>query len=238
MTTMHTTPEGAGRPIGFWLTAVDRLLADAFATAFRAEGATRRDWRLLNVIDGTMPARRPLRPHKLHDLIDRGWVAADGDGWSLTDDGRAAKQRLADAVDGIRATVAEAVSEEEMATTLAALEKIARAFHWDEGTELPRRPHRRHGHRPRGRGFAGRTGHPFPHRFPHRAMATGFGHCDARAEGHDEGHPGHDGHAAGPCGSSHPMHGHADHHRRGEQRLAERAFARGFESGFRHGRDA
>lgn len=138
-TTADSTSDNTSRPFGFWLKAVDRLMAHDFATAFAAEGATRRDWRLLNVVDGTVPARRPLHPHKLHDLVDRGWVEADGDGWALTDEGRAAKERLGAAVDGIRAKVAGAVSDEEMATTLAALEKIARAFGWDEETPLPRK---------------------------------------------------------------------------------------------------
>ncbi len=77
----------------------------------------------------------------------------EGDGWTLTDEGRAAKDRLGTLVDGIRAKVSSAVSNEEMATTLASLEKIARAFGWDEETPLPRG--RRHGFGgPRhGRGF-------------------------------------------------------------------------------------
>ncbi len=136
-TTTDNTSDNSSRPFGYWLKAVDRLMAQEFATAFAAEGATRRDWRLLNVVDGSAPSRRPLNPHKLHDLVDRGWVEADGDGWTLTGEGRAAKERLGAAVDSIRAKVAGAVSDEEMATTLAALEKIARAFDWDEETPLP-----------------------------------------------------------------------------------------------------
>ena len=157
-TTADSTSDNTSRPFGFWLKAVDRLMAQDFATAFAAEGATRRDWRLLNVVDGSVPARRPLTPHKLHDLIDRGWVEADGDGWALTDEGRAAKERLGAAVDGLRAKVAGAVSDEEMATTLAALEKIARAFGWDEETPLPRKQRPGFGFGPR-RGFGPRHGH-------------------------------------------------------------------------------
>ncbi len=59
-------------PIGYWITAVDRLLAAEFATAFEREGVTRRDWRLLNVIDGTAPAHRTPAPHALDTLVARG----------------------------------------------------------------------------------------------------------------------------------------------------------------------
>ncbi|WP_101848036.1 MarR family winged helix-turn-helix transcriptional regulator [Zhihengliuella sp. ISTPL4] len=227
-TTADSTSDNTSRPFGFWLKAVDRLMAQDFATAFAAEGATRRDWRLLNVVDGSVPARRPLNPHKLHALVDRGWVEADGDGWALTDEGRAAKERLGAAVDGIRAKVAEAVSAEELATTLAALEKIARAFDWDEETPLPRK----------------------------RRPAFGFGHRGSFGPGHvDRRHgfgprPGFDPidtpcHHDGDGDDSHRGHGRRDshthcHHGHGHraQRVAERAFERGFDAGFRHGHAA
>jgi len=162
-TTDDNTPENTTRPFGFWLKAVDRLMADEFASAFEGEEIGRRDWRLLNIVDGTIPARRPLNTHKLHRLVERGWVAPEGDGWKLTDDGREAKDRLGAIVDGIRTKIGDAVSDEEMATTLASLEKIARAFGWDEETPLPRG--RRHG-------FGGRGHGRFPKHFGPR---HGFG---------------------------------------------------------------
>src|SRR6218665_1110559 len=120
------------RPFGFWIKAVDRLMAAEFATAFEAEGASRRDWRLLNIIDGTVTARRPLHGGKLRGLLERGWIEKTADGWTLTDDGRAAKERLGAIVDGIRTKVSDAVSPEDLATTIATLEQIATAFGWDE----------------------------------------------------------------------------------------------------------
>jgi hypothetical protein len=172
MNTSESHTSESTRPFGFWLKVTDRLLTDEFATAFENERAGRRDWRLLNVVDGTIPARRPLHAHKLQRLVDRGWVIADGDGWTLTDDGRASKERLGDVVDGIRAKVADAVSPQEMATTLASLEKIARAFGWDEENPLPRGRGRRHGFGGRGPGF----GH---------GRGPGFGHGHGRE--HDAG---------------------------------------------------
>ncbi|MFE7065503.1 MarR family winged helix-turn-helix transcriptional regulator [Microbacterium sp. NPDC057658] len=264
-TTADSTLDNTSRPFGFWLKAIDRLMAQDFATVFAAEGATRRDWRLLNVVDGSVPARRPLNPHKLHDLIDRGWVEADGDGWALTDEGRAAKERLGAAVDGIRAKVADAVSDEEMATTLAALEKIARAFGWDEETPLPRKQRPGFGFGPRG-GFARRHGHGNEHG---RGFGHGFGHGDfdprhgfdprhsfgpeegfgprhgfdrhdGAEEGGYRGRGHHDGQGHRDHGHAHRDHGRGHGHGHGHraQRMAERAFERGFDAGFRHGHAA
>uniref|UniRef100_UPI0028D5D121 MarR family winged helix-turn-helix transcriptional regulator n=1 Tax=Microbacterium foliorum TaxID=104336 RepID=UPI0028D5D121 len=222
------------RPFGFWITAVDRLMAAEFASAFESEQASRRDWRILNVIDGSAPARRPLNAHKLHDLVERGWVVADGDGWTLTADGRAAKERLRGIVDGIRAKVTDAVSPDDLDTTLATLEQIARAFGWDEETPLPRGRGRRRGFEPRrfGRGhgfgpaFGRRHGRPFG---PGRDFGSDFG--QGREYGHEHGaddefgadsdsagrtcaHHGHRGHdrlADERGGHGHGGHGHGDH---------------------------
>ncbi|MBS0023711.1 MarR family winged helix-turn-helix transcriptional regulator [Microbacterium paraoxydans] len=266
MTTTTDTPgTPQSRPFGYWLKAVDRLMAAEFAAAFDGEGITRRDWRLLNVVDGTADHDRPLNPHKLHRLIDRGWVTADGEGWALTDDGRAAKERLGALVDGIRAKVVDAVPAEDLDTTLASLEAIARAFGWEEGTPLPRthRDPRGHRHR-RGFGFPGPFGrHDFgPRSFAEhgsgpRSFGHGFGEHgfdrhgldgrDDHGRGHDHGRGGfghgHDprgfderhGHAA-PEGPC--GHGHRHGHGRPGERRARHAFERGFDAGFQRGRDS
>ena len=245
-------PENTSRPFGYWLKAADRLMAAEFATAFDSEHASRRDWRILSIVDGSVTADRPLNAHKLHGLVERGWVAPEGDGWTLTDEGRAAKERLGAIVEGIRAKVADAVSAEDMATTLASLEKIARAFGWDEGTPLPRgRRHGfggpRHGHgfprgfgrpfgrgsgrgeafdRGRGHGFDHGRDHGFDHVGPHADAEPGCGHA-----AHGEDHRGHAAHGEG-------HRGHAAHGRHRAERIAQHAFERGFDAGFTRGRDA
>ncbi|MGW9269793.1 hypothetical protein [Microbacterium sp. NPDC055599] len=221
-TTDTTETPQPPRPFGFWLKAVDRLMAAEFAAAFDDEGITRRDWRLLNVVDGSVERERPLRAHKLRRLIDRGWVVTDGEGWSLTDDGRAAKERLGALVDGIRAKVVDAVPTDDLATTLASLEAIARAFGWEEGTPLPRTHRGPRGHR-HGHGFRAPFGH-----HGHGERDDFYGHDDGYDVRHGHSH-GHDGHAMpeGPCGHGHP----------GERR-ARHAFERGYDAGFRRGRAA
>ncbi|MFJ4176108.1 hypothetical protein [Microbacterium sp. NPDC089696] len=220
----ENTPS-SDRPFGYWLKAVDRLMAAEFATAFEGEHASRRDWRLLNAVDGTAAPRRPLSPHKLHGLVERGWIVADGDGWTLTDEGRVAKDRLGGIVDGIRAKVGDAVSPDDLATTIASLEQIARAFGWDEETPLPRgRRHgrgfgRRHGFGPRhgfgGRGFGRRHTHPFD---PDLGPDGEPGDCGHRGHaGHDRFRHGHGEHefAGHEHGTAH-THGDASgEHRHG-----------------------
>ncbi len=211
--------DSTSRPFGYWLKAVDRLMAAEFASAFDGEHASRRDWRILNAIDGTAPARRPLSSHKLHGLVERGWIVTEGDDWTLTDDGRAAKERLGSIVDGIRAKVADAVSPEDLETTLTSLEQIARAFGWDEETPLPRGRGRRRGFGPHGFGphgfgpsigFGRRHGHPFGRG---RGFAPGFdfdhGHdSDADFDRRECGHRGHPGHDRFADAKAHAHHGH------------------------------
>ncbi|MGM7670453.1 MarR family winged helix-turn-helix transcriptional regulator [Microbacterium sp. A93] len=223
------------RPFGFWLKAVDRLMAAEFASAFDSEGITRREWRLLNVIDGTAPSGHPksdrpsqprkLPAHKLARLIELGWVT-DADGtWTLTDEGRTAKERLGSVVEGIRAKVTDAVPAEDLATTIATLEQLARAFGWDEETPLPRgRGHRGFGHR---HGF-GRHGHGHSHSHDHSHEGCRHGE---RGFVHDTNHENHRPH---PHGGPHDHRGHA---RARFAHFAQGAYERGFDSGFSRGRD-
>ena len=98
---------------------------------------------LLNVVAGDVDApgfaeRLARKGKRLRGLEQRGWVEETGDGtWILTDEGRAAKERLGAIVDGIRSRVAGAVSPEDFATTLASLEAIARELGWDENERMP-----------------------------------------------------------------------------------------------------
>jgi len=228
-TTSHH--EDDSRPLGFWLKAVDRLMAAEFAAAFEPFGITRREWRLLNRIDGTVPGGPgPIRVHKLARLIELGWVTDADDTWALTEEGREAKERLGGIVEGIRAKAHDAVPAEDLATTIATLEQLARAYGWDENTPLPRGRGHHPGHG-RGHGFGphGADRHPFDrHEFgPHGADRHGFADRHCR---HGE-HP----FAAG-ADRSHRPHGHG-HPRAHIARFAQGAYECGFEAGFTRGRD-
>lgn len=265
------TADPGRRPLGFWLRLVDRLIAHEFATAFGDEDATRRDWRLLSLVDAaeTADAAERLGRHRkrLRGLVERGWAVETDGVWSLTDEGRAAKERLGTLVDGIRAKVAGAVSPEDYATTLASLQAIARELGWDESQPMPRSPRRGFGRGfrpgfgfgpgsgfgpgfhpgagfgPRfGRGFAARAGFG-PHAGPEHH--TGLG-PDAGSEhgfgpgfgpGRRHGHE----HGFGPAHAGH--HGipddAAEHDcpRGGHGRRGRHGAQRAFERGFAAGYD-
>ncbi|MDQ4214947.1 hypothetical protein [Microbacterium capsulatum] len=211
MNTPDDTPAPSGRPFGFWITAVDRLVADRFATAFEDEGITRREWRILNLLDGTVPADRVPHGPKLRRLAELGWIERGDPGWTLTAPGAAAKARLTSAVSEIHAQVAGILDEDEFTAMAASLEKLARGLGWQEGTRLPRRPRAERAGRgsdPRGSG-----------------RLSGFDPREHHAEFHRRfGH----GRFGRPEFGPHP-HGHGDGHGEDCDRRAA------FEHGLRHG---
>ena len=240
-----TDTDNSSRPLGFWLKAIDRLMAVEFGTAFESEGVTRREWRLLNIIAGDRAPQhdRPLDARTLDRLINLGWVT-DADGsWTLTDEGRAAKNRLSDIVDGIRAKVTDAVPADDLATTVAALEQIARAFGWDEATPLPRRRggHERFGRHGFGRHGFGRHGFGRPGRGLGRPGRR-FGHEAHGMPGADKGEDCR--HGASDRFGDHERDAEHDGprgRRRGRMRarfaqFAQGAYERGFDAGFTRGR--
>lgn len=167
---------GNDRPFGFWLKLVDRRISEEMEALFAADGISRRDWRLLNLLAGTarderLAERLHAKPHALHRLVERGWVA--GFPPELTDAGRDARDRLEGQVSALRERIAGAVPPEDFATTLRSLESIARELGWDESQPLPRG-------RRGGRRFGFGTRHGFGRRFGaeapgHFAPHEGFG---------------------------------------------------------------
>ncbi|MBD3943052.1 hypothetical protein IF188_15255 [Microbacterium sp. NEAU-LLC] len=134
----------AERPLGYWLRTVDGLITRAFAEALDAEGVSRRDWMLLNVLSGDVDApglaeRLARKGKRLRSVEDRGWVTQQGDGtWTLTDLGRAEKERIGTIVDSIRSRVADAIGDDSYTQLTASLEAIARELGWDETTAAER----------------------------------------------------------------------------------------------------
>lgn len=221
----HDVPD---RPLGFWLRAVDAGISDAFATALADEGVTRWDWMVLSALSGVVDApdfaarvARKGKGTRLRALEHRGWVTEEGDGsWALTDEGRAAQERLASIVGGIRERVAGVVPLEDYATTIRTLAVIAREL---GGGEVPVDGAEGFGRRRRG-GFGRHRGFG-----PRRHGAPGAWHH------HD--HDAHDGRPdhLGPC---HPGHGgsHSAHGRAHMGHRHEHAFERGFDAGYQRGR--
>ncbi|MGV9194018.1 MarR family winged helix-turn-helix transcriptional regulator [Microbacterium sp. MC2] len=160
MTSENTDfPTSSSRPLGYWLRAVDLLIEREFAQAFADEGVSRRDWRILSVLAGDVEAPELLeriQNKKLRRLVERGWVTETEGEWVLTDEGRAATERLGELVAGIRARVSGSVPDEDVATTLRTLEAIARELGWTEETAARGFGPGRRGGFGRGRGGFGR----------------------------------------------------------------------------------
>lgn len=249
MNTQDNISTPASRPLGFWLQTVDRLIEREFETAFADEGITRRDWRLLRVLGGDVDApelieRLQRRGKRLRGLVERGWVTETEGSWTLTDEGRAATERLGIVVSGIRSKIAGSVSEAEFATTLRSLEAIARELGWEEGTPTPGAWRGGRGRRGFGRGFqpgfrrgfGPGAGRGFGPGF-HPGFDDGHG-CDAhhgRGRGHGLGH-GH-GHGFGHGRARHGF-GPGGQGFGAAAHIGERAYERGFEAGFARGSEA
>lgn len=233
------TERTADRSLGSWLKITSRLLAVEREALLEREGVTRRDWRILNVVSKGVPSHPRAGGPKLRKLVDRGWIERREGEWKLTGDGEALLARLTAGMNGLSTTMTEALTTEEMETTLASLRKASLALGWDESSPLPRRPHRglRRGPHARGGWVRGHDRH-FGHRFDQ-------GHPFFGGQRHDDGQ-GCQMHQAGTSEEAEPSHlrnqgpegwqgrpGHPGHRR---FRMAQQVFERGFDAGFARGR--
>lgn len=141
----------AQRPIGYWLKLVDSLISEQFATSLEEHGVTRRQWQLLNLLGGkahtseelmsslapffdeVSPEGEPASPAEhLAELLESGWVAQDGDSYSLTERGHISLGRLTELVEGMRERSSAGVTDEQYETTIATLQRMATNLGWSE----------------------------------------------------------------------------------------------------------
>lgn len=161
------------RPLGYWLRAIERPLREHLREAFAAFGVTRREWRVLTTLhaapssldevrEALPPHRhrgpqRPLHPRhrSLEQVLDgfvaRGWAALDEGRYALTPEGSRIHDAILANVERVRARVTDGIADEDYATTMATLERVAANVGWDP----EKRP---------GRGFGRHHGHPHHHR--------------------------------------------------------------------------
>lgn len=163
----------AQRPLGYWLAAIEGPLRENMRTAFATFGVTRREWRVLTTlhagpasaaeIEAALPHRRerPARPdHGIHPdrpgrhrtleqvldgFVSRGWASLDRGSFALTAEGERIHDAVLTNVQTVRASVTAGIPDEDYATTMATLERIATNVGWDPA-KRPARPARGRGH--------------------------------------------------------------------------------------------
>ncbi|WP_314103319.1 MarR family winged helix-turn-helix transcriptional regulator [uncultured Frigoribacterium sp.] len=136
------------RPVGWWLTRVERLLDQRFAEALDEHGVTRRQWQVLEGLErgvepgdeessaasgSTASSDGPADDDQslvddLGELVESGWVTVETDGLgasrhSLTERGAVAHAKLRDVVLGIGADAFAGVSPDDRETALRVLRR-------------------------------------------------------------------------------------------------------------------
>ena len=136
-----------GKPIGYWLKLVDRLIDEQFAATLDEHGVTRRQWQLLNVLangDATLseldvavapflnPDAQESSAEHLAELVESSWVTLSASGYSITEQGSGALAGLSEVVTRNHETLAVGVEQVEFDAALVVLERMARNLGWSE----------------------------------------------------------------------------------------------------------
>lgn len=126
-------------PIGYWLKKADEMLTVRINEAQKANGLSRTDWQVLNVLHEAVTATReqlaePLRPFAdtgsldevIERLVRRGLIEG-GDsaaGYRLTGQGRRVHQAALDLQKEVRQQAVRGVSEADYLTTVRVLQRL------------------------------------------------------------------------------------------------------------------
>lgn len=136
-------PENQNQPIGYWVKQVDNLLTKQIDKAQAANGVSRSEWQVLNLLSETPSLRRDRLLKKLDvfldasrldeiiaSLFERGWLAiaavsAPGtDELSLTDEGRRQHAKILSTQKEVRQQAMQGVTSEEYETLIRVLQRI------------------------------------------------------------------------------------------------------------------
>jgi uncharacterized protein YoaH (UPF0181 family) len=118
---------GDGRPIGYWLKHLDRLIEDTFRQVLNttARGPAS-PAELAEALDPFLRDDPAGQASTVADLTGRGWVSSDHDGrLSLTPHGRAAHQATQQQVQQTRRLMLRGVSAGEYAAAIDILTRMA-----------------------------------------------------------------------------------------------------------------
>ena len=129
----------SGRPIGYLLKRVDRLIDDQFERQLGDAGLSRRQWQLLNLLEDdprSVPElQTELEPflqdnvdelnEALSGLVTRGWAASQDNIVSLTETGQAQFGLVTAKVAELREAATAGIPAEEYQTTIDVLARMA-----------------------------------------------------------------------------------------------------------------
>jgi DNA-binding MarR family transcriptional regulator len=130
---------GSGKPIGYWLKKLDRLIDEQFDRHLSDVGLSRRQWQLLNLLQDA-PRSEPelqseLEPFlrgtpddladALSDLVTRGWADSRESVVTLTETGQAQFELIKVKVAGLRQALTAGISPEDYQVTIDVLAKMA-----------------------------------------------------------------------------------------------------------------
>jgi DNA-binding MarR family transcriptional regulator len=128
-----------GRPIGYWLKKLDRLIDEHFELQVSNAGLTRRQWQLLNLLENN-PRSVPdleaeLEPflqvaegdlsESLSGLVTRGWAESKDNVVNLTETGQAHFEIVKAKVAELRQALTTGISPEEYQATIEVLSRMA-----------------------------------------------------------------------------------------------------------------
>lgn len=127
-------------PIGYWLKKADEVLTSRINAAQQANGLTRIEWQILNLLYDTSGATRPyineiLRPFSdeaslattVESLINRGLVQEAGSDVSqlrLTDEGHLVHRAAVETQTEVRQRAVQGISEADYRTTIRVLQRL------------------------------------------------------------------------------------------------------------------
>ncbi len=129
----------SGRPIGYWLKKLDRLIDQQFERQLEEAGLSRRQWQLLNLLEdgprSTPELQSELEPFLQDDpddlsdalsgLVTRGWADSQENVVTLTGTGRAQFGLVKAKVAELRQALTAGISADEYQATIDVLARMA-----------------------------------------------------------------------------------------------------------------
>lgn len=136
--------------LSYWITLVDSLLTGRVNESLAEHGLTRAQWQLMNALTerpqtteelggsltpaaaGSEEGPRTVEEH-LDELVESGWLVAEGELYTLTSTGRTAGERVAAVVEELRAEITQGISEEQYQVVVESLQTIAGNLDYQRG---------------------------------------------------------------------------------------------------------